>query len=75
MQGCLLACLFLDQWDACAGLPAVAVPCGFDHSCSDRALPVGLQVIGSAFDEQTIIQVAHTFEQTADFAFAIPNLK
>lgn len=40
-----------------AGLPAISVPAGL----ADR-LPVGLQIIGAAWDEVKILQVAHQFE-------------
>jgi len=41
------------------GLPAVSTPCGF----TTAALPVGLQVVGRAFDEATVLRVAHAYEQ------------
>ncbi len=41
------------------GLPAISVPCGFGAG----GLPVGLQVVGSAMDEATVLAVAHAFEQ------------
>lgn len=43
------------------GLPAVSVPCGF----SQNGLPVGLQLVGRPFEEETILRVAHTYEQSA----------
>lgn len=42
-----------------AGLPGLAVPCGFDS----KNLPIGLQMIGKPFDESMILRVAYTFEQ------------
>jgi aspartyl-tRNA(Asn)/glutamyl-tRNA(Gln) amidotransferase subunit A len=42
-----------------AGLPAVSVPAGF----TDEGLPVGLQLIGRAWDEATVISVADAFER------------
>jgi aspartyl-tRNA(Asn)/glutamyl-tRNA(Gln) amidotransferase subunit A len=42
-----------------AGIPGVAVPCGFSNG-----LPVSLQVLGKPFDEATICQVAFAYEQT-----------
>jgi len=52
-----------------AGLPGISVPCGFVGG-----LPVGLQVIGRAFDEQTILNVAHAFEQATEFHTRRPPL-
>jgi aspartyl-tRNA(Asn)/glutamyl-tRNA(Gln) amidotransferase subunit A len=46
-----------------AGLPAVSIPCGF----SKDNLPLGLQLIGQSFAEETIIKVAHAFERNTDF--------
>lgn len=54
--------------DACtipanlAGVPAISIPCGFS-----KGLPVGLQLIGKAFGESTILRAAYTFEQNTDF--------
>ncbi|XP_078432762.1 amidase family protein [Wolffia australiana] len=45
-----------------AGLPALVVPCGFVGGNSP--LPVGLQMIGAAFDEGRLFKVGHIFEQT-----------
>jgi aspartyl-tRNA(Asn)/glutamyl-tRNA(Gln) amidotransferase subunit A len=42
-----------------AGLPGIAVPAGLDA----RGLPLGLQVIGRAFDEETLFATAHVIEQ------------
>ena len=42
-----------------AGLPAISVPCGFDS----RNLPVGVQFIGRAFDEETILKVGDFVEK------------
>jgi aspartyl-tRNA(Asn)/glutamyl-tRNA(Gln) amidotransferase subunit A len=45
-----------------AGIPGVAVPCGFSDG-----LPVSLQVLGKAFDEATILKVAHAYERATDW--------
>lgn len=43
---------------ALAGLPALSVPCGF----SDAGLPIGMQIIGRAFDEATLFRVGQAYE-------------
>jgi len=52
-----------------AGLPAISVPCG-----SSKGLPIGLQIIGKAFDESTIFKSAYTFEQNTDWHKKRPKL-
>lgn len=54
-----------------AGLPAMSVPAGF--SAKDN-MPVGLQIIGKPFDEQTIYNTAYVFEQTTDVHKKAPKL-
>ena len=46
-----------------AGLPGVSIPCGF----SNGGLPIGLQIIGKHFDEETILRVAYSYEQRTDY--------
>ncbi|CAF1927045.1 unnamed protein product [Brassica oleracea var. botrytis] len=46
-----------------AGLPAIVLPCGLVERGSS-GLPVGLQMIGAAFDEEKLLKVSHIFEQT-----------
>ncbi|MCI0454713.1 MAG: Asp-tRNA(Asn)/Glu-tRNA(Gln) amidotransferase subunit GatA [Candidatus Dadabacteria bacterium] len=41
-----------------AGLPGIAIPCGF----TSNGLPIGLQILGKPFDEETILRVAHAYE-------------
>lgn len=45
-----------------AGLPALSIPVGFS-----RQLPVGLQIIGNYFDEARLLNVAHRYQQVADW--------
>ncbi len=42
-----------------AGVPALSMPCGK----TQEGLPIGMQIIGKHFDEQTIYRVANAFEQ------------
>jgi aspartyl-tRNA(Asn)/glutamyl-tRNA(Gln) amidotransferase subunit A len=44
-----------------AGLPGIAVPAGLD----DHGLPLGLQLIGRPFDEETLFRAGHVIEQAA----------
>jgi aspartyl-tRNA(Asn)/glutamyl-tRNA(Gln) amidotransferase subunit A len=53
-----------------AGLPGLSVPAGLDH----QGLPLGLQVIGRAFDEETVFAVGSAIETAADFR-AVPALR
>jgi aspartyl-tRNA(Asn)/glutamyl-tRNA(Gln) amidotransferase subunit A len=46
-----------------AGLPGISVPAGL----SADGLPLGLQLIGRAFDEATLLRVARSVEQAANF--------
>ena len=46
-----------------AGLPGISVPAGLTESC----LPLGLQLIGKAFDEATLLRAAYAIETAADF--------
>ncbi|KJD47208.1 Asp-tRNA(Asn)/Glu-tRNA(Gln) amidotransferase subunit GatA [Paenibacillus terrae] len=52
-----------------AGVPAISIPCGFADG-----LPVGLQIIGKAFDESSVLRVAHAFEQNTEFHKQRPQL-
>ena len=41
-----------------AGLPGISIPCGYK-----KGMPVGMQLIGRALDEETLLRAAYTFEQ------------
>ena len=53
-----------------AGVPAASIPCGLTKG----NLPIGLQIIGKPFDEETIIRTAYTFEQSTDWHKRKPNI-
>jgi aspartyl-tRNA(Asn)/glutamyl-tRNA(Gln) amidotransferase subunit A len=53
-----------------AGNCALSVPCGF----SSAGLPIGLQIIGDDFDEETILKVGHAYEQTTEWHKQKPEL-
>ena len=54
-----------------AGLPGMSVPCSLDS----QGLPLGFQLIGKAFSEETIFRAAYTYEQNSDFRNNKPTLK
>ena len=45
------------------GFPAISVPCGF----SDEGLPIGLQLAGRPFEDQTVLRAAYAYEQATDW--------
>ncbi|MCJ7515194.1 MAG: aspartyl/glutamyl-tRNA amidotransferase subunit A, partial [Dehalococcoidia bacterium] len=45
-----------------AGLPAISIPAGFADG-----LPIGMQIIGKPFDEETILHIAFAYEQATDW--------
>jgi aspartyl-tRNA(Asn)/glutamyl-tRNA(Gln) amidotransferase subunit A len=53
-----------------AGLPGISVPCGFD----EKRLPIGMQLIGKPFDEETLFRLAHAYEQRAGLWEKLPPL-
>jgi len=46
-----------------AGTPALSVPCGFSSS----GMPMGLQIVGRPFAEETVLRVAHAYEQATEW--------
>jgi aspartyl-tRNA(Asn)/glutamyl-tRNA(Gln) amidotransferase subunit A len=53
-----------------AGVPAMSIPAGLDG----QGLPLGLQVIGKPFDEETVFAVSAAIERAAGFS-AIPSIR
>jgi len=52
-----------------AGIPAISLTCGFHDG-----LPIGMQIMGKPFDEETILRVAYAFEQNTDYHKRKPAL-
>lgn len=46
-----------------AGLPGISIPCGVDKT----GMPIGMQIIGKQFSEETILNAAYTYEQKVKF--------
>ena len=53
-----------------AGIPAVSVPCGFGAN----GMPVGMQLIGNAFDEPKLVRAAYAFQKETDFHTKKPEM-
>ena len=53
-----------------AGVPGISIPCGFTR----KNLPVGLQLIGKHFDEESLLKVAYAYEQATEWHKRRPNL-
>ncbi len=51
-----------------AGLPALSIPIGFDQQ-----LPIGMQLMGSHFEEGKLLQIAHAYQTTTDWHKKIPD--
>ena len=54
-----------------AGLPAIALPCGL----SKGGLPIGMQLIGRAFEEETILRAANAYEQATQWHLKKPVIR
>ncbi len=53
-----------------AGTPAISIPCGF----SAAGMPMGLQIVGRPFAEETVLKVAHAYEQNTDWHNRRPSV-
>lgn len=53
-----------------AGIPAVSVPCGF----GSNGMPIGMQLIGNAFDESKLVRAAYAFQRETDFHTKKPKM-
>jgi len=52
-----------------AGVPAISIPAGFAQD-----LPIGMQIIGKPFNEETILRIAFAYEQTTDWHKRKPKI-
>ncbi|RJO75110.1 amidase [Nocardia panacis] len=59
---------FNSQWNL-AGLPACAIPVGFDHA----GMPVSMQLVGRPFDEATVLRVADAYQRGTEFHLMVPD--
>lgn len=50
------------------GFPAITIPCDF----SENQLPIGLQMIGRPFEEETLLRVAYAYEQATEWHLKRP---
>jgi aspartyl-tRNA(Asn)/glutamyl-tRNA(Gln) amidotransferase subunit A len=53
-----------------AGVPGISIPCGF----TSGNLPIGMQLIGRHFDEETILKASHAYEQATEWHRRTPAL-
>src|SRR5258708_4989037 len=53
-----------------AGLPGISIPCGFTKS----GLPIGLQILGPAFEEENLLRIARMHERETDWHPRRPKL-
>jgi len=51
------------------GLPAISVPCGFDS----RGLPLGLQIVGRAWDDRSVLRLAHRYQAATGWSRRHPE--
>jgi len=54
-----------------AGICGISIPCGFTKN---PKLPIGLQLLGKPFGEETILRIAHAYEQSTQWHLERPSL-
>jgi len=52
-----------------AGVPAISIPAGFAHG-----LPIGMQIMGKPFNEETMLRIAFAYEQATDWHNREPGI-
>jgi len=55
-----------------AGICGISVPCGFTND--EKRLPLGMQLLGKSFDEETLLRVAYAYEQSTEWHKEKPPL-
>ncbi len=55
-----------------ASIPGVSIPCGFTSGA--KPLPIGLQLLGPAFSESRLLQIAHLYESSTDWHKQRPKI-
>ena len=56
-----------------AGVPALSIPCGFMTE-GDGALPLAMQIAGRPFEEDTVLRLAHAYEQATPWRHRMPPI-
>jgi aspartyl-tRNA(Asn)/glutamyl-tRNA(Gln) amidotransferase subunit A len=69
-EGVRLAFTMFTRLFNLSGHPVVSVPCGF----SVESMPLSMQIVGRAFDEATILRLAHAYENATDWHKRRPPL-
>lgn len=52
------------------GVPAISIPCGFTRA----GLPIGMQLVGRAWDEARVLQAAHQYQIETDWHARVPRM-
>ena len=60
---------FMSIWNL-VGLPALSIPCGF----TTTGLPLGMQIVGRAFDEATVFRAGDAYQQITDWHLRKPSM-
>jgi aspartyl-tRNA(Asn)/glutamyl-tRNA(Gln) amidotransferase subunit A len=58
-----------------AGICGISLPCGFAQMENGVQLPIGLQLLGRALDEERILQIAHAYEQSTEWHTRRPPIR
>jgi len=53
-----------------AAVPGMSIPCGF----SEKGIPIGMQLLASNFDEQTMFKAAYSYQQATEWHKQFPNI-